>query len=353
MKKSLLFLSFLIVIQPIILGQKSGNVIYTFGVNDVPNGFNLPLIGLINTAHGNHTSTHIGLINTNTGNLTGAQIGLINTVEDNMDGIQVSLINTTGDSQIGFQCGLLNTTGDNFTGIQVSFINTVGDDAGVFQVGFINTIGDRLKGAQVGFINAVGDNVQGTQIGFINAAEKVEGVQLGFINGAQRLSGLQLGFINKVERVDHGVPVGFLSLVKHGGYKSFEFSFNEMYPFNASYKIGMDKFYTFPLVSYNPNLAEPWAIGFGAGSILPMNEEVYFNPELTSQTVLSGDYQQLTSLSINFGHAFTENMDFLAGPTVVWNNSTVNKPLFSIRDWNIDGSNKIYVGVRAALRYRF
>lgn len=43
------------------------------------------------------------------------------------------------------------------------------------------------------------------------------------------------------------------------------------------------------MVSYNPNLVDPWAIGFGAGSIVQMNEEVFFNPELISQTVVSGD----------------------------------------------------------------
>lgn len=115
----------------------------------------------------------------------------------------------------------------------------------------------------------------------------------------------------------------------------------------------MDRFYTFPMVSYNPKLSDPWAIGFGAGSNIPMNEEVFFNPELISQTVVSGDFQQITSLGLQFGHAFTENLDFLAGPSVVWNRRTTNDPLFSLHNWDIDGTNRIHAGLRAAIRYRF
>ena len=180
----------------------------------------------------------------------------------------------------------------------------------------------------------------------------MEGLQIGFINGARILKGVQVGFVNSVESAEYGLPIGFLSFVKHGGYQASEFSVNEMYPYNVSYKLGVEKFYTFPMVSYNPNLAEPWAIGFGAGSIVPMNEEVFFNPELSSQTVLSIDFKQFTSLVLNFGHAFTENVDFLAGPSLVWNR-TSNKPLFSLHDWNLGSNDQLHLGVRASVRYRF
>lgn len=355
--KKMTFLTVLTLFVPALLMAQgygnNGNITYTFGYNEVPDNSNIPLIGFVNLAHGNQKSLHVGMVNTTEGNMGGAQIGFINTVGDGMDGIQVAFVNTTGDSQMGFQCGFINTVGDRFTGIQAGFINTVGDRANTIQAGFINTIGDYLAGTQVGFINTVGDKVQGAQIGFINSVERLEGLQVGFINAVEKLKGLQIGFVNSVDRVEHGVPVGFLSFVKHGGFQAFEFSFNEMYPYNVSYKIGVDKFYTFPIVSYNPNLAEPWAIGFGAGSILPMNEEVFLNPELTSQTVLSGDFKQLTSLGLNFGHSFTENVDFLAGPSVVWNRTSTNAPMFSLRDWDINGSNHMYIGLRAAVRYRF
>jgi len=354
--KKIAFLTVLTMLVPtVLLAQshvKHGNIVYTFGYNEVPSNCNIPLIGFVNMAHGDQQSLQVGFVNTTEDNMGGAQIGFINTVGDGMEGIQISFVNTTGDSQQGFQCGFINTIGDSFKGVQTGFINTIGDHATTVQVGFINTIGDRMAGTQVGFINTVGDRAIGAQIGFINSVQRVDGLQVGFINGVEKLNGLQFGFVNSVGRVEHGVPIGFLSFVKHGGYQASEFSFNEMYPYNISYKLGVEKFYTFPIVSYNPNLAEPWAIGFGAGSIVPMNEEVFFNPELSSQTVLSGDYKEFSSLVLNFGHAFTENVDFLAGPSLVWNR-TNNKPLFSLRDWNLDANDQLHLGLRASLRYRF
>jgi len=351
MKKIALLSVLLILFQSIILAQGSGKLIYTFGYNEVPDRSNLPLIGFVNTAHGDQKSIHVGLINTNTGNLSGTQIGLVNTVGDKMDGIQVALVNTTGDDQRGLQVGLINTVGDNTQGFQVGIINAIGGKMQGNQIGIINAV-EKLEGFQVGLINAT-QNLKGFQLGIINGVERIIGVQVGIVNVTRLLTGLQLGVINNVETVNHGVPIGLLSFVKHGGYQAFEFSFNEMYPYNASYKIGMDKFYTFPSISYNPNLVDPWAIGFGVGSIIPMNEEVFFNPELISQTVLSDDFQQITSLGLQFGHAFMENLDFLAGPSVVWNRTTTNNPLFSIHNWDLGGTNRLHIGFRATLRYRF
>ncbi len=354
LKKIALLSILLILFQSIILAQGSGKndkLIYSFGYNEVPARCNLPLIGFINTAHGDQKSVHVGFINTNTGDLTGAQIGFVNTVGEKMDGLQVSFINTTGKDLRGFQTGFINTIGEDAQGFQVGFINAIGDKMQGSQVGFINAV-KKVEGLQVGFINAT-QSLKGFQVGFINGVERILGTQIGFINGTRILTGLQLGFINKVETVTHGVPIGFLSFVKHGGYQAFEFSFNEMYPYNVSYKIGMDRFYTFPMVSYNPKLVDPWAIGFGAGSVIPMNEEVFFNPELISQTIVSGDFQQLTSLGLQFGHSFTENLDFITGPSVVWNMTTSNEPLFSLHNWEMDGTNRIHLGLRAAVRYRF
>ena len=354
MKKIALLSVLLILFQSFILAQssgKNGKLIYTLGYNEIPARSNLPLIGFVNTAHGDQKSVHVGFINTNDRNLYGTQIGFVNSVGRDMNGIQVAFINSTGNNQKGLQTGFINSIGNNALGLQVGFINSIGDKIQGSQVGFINAV-QKMEGFQVGFINA-SQNLKGLQVGFINGVERILGAQIGFVNATRILTGLQLGFINKVETVTHGVPIGFLSFVRHGGYQAFEFSFNEMYPYNGSYKIGMGKFYTFPLVSYNPKLSDPWAIGFGAGSIVQMNEEVFFNPELISQTVVSGDFQQITSLGLNFGHAFTENLDFLAGPSVVWNKTTTNEPLFSLHNWDIDADNRIHVGLRAALRYRF
>jgi len=351
MKKTLLLSTLLILFQSLLFAQHKEKVQYNFLVNEVPEGFDMPMIGLVNTAHGDQGLIQIGLINTSEGNLEGGQVGFINDVGRDMKGLQTGFINVTGHNQVGIQAGFINSVDQNFQGLQMGFINVVEDRFQGIQAGFINAV-EKVEGFQLGFINAT-ENLKGFQVGFINAAERASGSQIGFLNGAEVLDGLQIGFINRVERVSHGTPIGFLSFVKHGGLKAIEFGFTEMYPYNLSYKTGTNKFYTFPMLSYNPNLPKPVAIGFGAGSILPMNEEVYFNPELMSQNVISYNFSQITSLSLNFGHSFNEHTNVLIGPSVVWNKSSNNTPLFSLKDWTIDANNRIHLGMRAAIRYRF
>ncbi len=70
MKKITLLSVFLLLFQFVILAQGRGNnngIIYTFGYNEVPSRCNLPLVGFINTAHGDQKSVHVGFINTNLG----------------------------------------------------------------------------------------------------------------------------------------------------------------------------------------------------------------------------------------------------------------------------------------------
>lgn len=348
MKKILLLL---ILFQSVLFAQNKDNVQYNFLVNEVPEDFDMPMIGLVNAAHGNQYTIQFGLINTTEGKLEGGQVGFINDVGRDMDGLQMGLINVTGHNQSGIQVGIINAVSNNFKGLEMGFINVVEDRFQGIQAGFINAV-EKVEGFQIGFINAT-ENLNGFQVGFTNLAERAFGSQIGFLNATEVLDGIQIGFINWTERVSHGTPIGFLSFVKHGGLKAFELSFTEMYPYNISYKTGTDKFYTFPMLSYNPNLPKPVAIGFGAGILLPMNEEVYFNPELMSQNVISYDFDQITSLSLNLGHAFNENTHVLIGPSVVWNKSSNNTPLFSLKDWTIDANNRIHFGLRAAIRYRF
>lgn len=351
MKKILLLSTLLILFQSLILAQGTDKVQYNFLVNEVPEDYEYPLIGFVNTAHGDQYNLQLGFINSSERNLEGVQLAFINDVGRDMKGFQSGFINVTGHDQIGIQAGFINAVSNNFQGLQMGFINVIEDRIQGIQAGFINAV-EKVEGFQFGFID-VTENLKGFQVGFINLAERAFGSQIGFLNATEVLNGLQLGFINRVERVTSGTPIGFLSFVKHGGLKAFEFSFTEMYPYNISYKTGMDKFYTFPMLSYNPNARKPLAIGFGAGSILPMNEEVYFNPELMSQNVISYDFEQLTSLSLNFGHAFNENTNILIGPSVVWNRSSNIQPQFSLMDWTIDANDRIHLGLRAAFRYRF
>lgn len=271
-------------------------IIYSMIINIVPDQFNFPLIGFVNLANGSHNSTHIGFINVNEKDFTGAQIG------------------------------------------------------------FVNTIGGKVKGAQIGFVNVCEDPVTGLQLGFVNTAEKhIDGAQIGFVNTTKALKGLQLGFVNYADTIEKGIQLGFLSIVKKGGYRAFEISVTEMYPLNLSFKIGVKKLYSSFTASYNPDWGNAFAAGIGMGSIIPINNSLYFNPELSSQSAIIKNDQQIFCLTTSLGFYVKPKIQFTIGPSVVWNyaqyHDDLNIPFFSIYKNEINETNNLIIGLRVALRY--
>jgi len=308
--------------------SKKDVVLYTVFVNVVPDHFDLPLIGFINLAKGSQQSVHVGFMNTTENNLKGAQVGFIN---------------TTGGFVSGTQVGFLNTCSDSLNGYQVGFINTGVSRVDGAQIGFLNTATQKVNGAQVGFINSCDDALKGSQVGFLNTTKK-------------SVNGIQLGFINIADTISQGIPLGFLSIVKKGGYQAVEISCTETYPINVSYKIGIKKFYTTFVASYNSDLNKQFAFGAGFGSIMPLNKSVYFNPEFITTNVVGSEGRQLMSLTTNLGFSISKKMDVLVGPSVVWNridnsSSELNKPFYSIYNTDINDKNKLIVGCRLAIRY--
>jgi hypothetical protein len=271
-------------------------IIYSMVVNIVPDQFNFPLIGFVNLAYGSHNSTHVGFINWNE---------------------------------------------NDFTGVQISFVNTVGGG---------------VKGAQIGFINTCPESLNGLQLSFVNTVTKhTDGAQIGFVNNTKVLKGLQLGFVNYTDTIGKGVQLGFLSIVRKGGYRAFEISVTEMYPVNLSFKIGVKKLYTSFIASYNPDWGNTFAVGLGLGSIMPFNKSLYFSPELSSQSAIIKNDQQIFGLTANLGYCINSKVHFTIGPSVVWNyaqySDDLNKPFFSIFKNEINENNNLIIGLRVALKY--
>jgi len=348
-------------------------ILYTIGYNRVPDGMNIPLIGFVNVAKGNHNGLQLGFANTTANNFKGlaigfsntvgnnnqsGQIGFFNTVGNNSDGLTVGFFNTVGNKGKGIQLGFFNTLGDSFQGIQSGFFNTLGDVGEGVQVGFFNTLGNSFKGLQVGFLNTLGNRVDGVQIGFSNiVGNKTNGVQVGFFNRTKSLTGLEVGFLNVVDTVEKGIPVGFLSFVKNGGYQALEIGASEMFPLNISYKTGIRQFYTSIIASYSPFSHNHYAIGMGIGTIIPLNEKFSFNPELLSQTTCTVLWDQIYNLQINFNYKLTSYFSIVAGPTLVWNHlnagTIFHQPTFSIYETELNYNNKLLIGFKAAIRYKF
>ena len=347
-------------------------IIYTLGYNRIPDGLNIPLIGFINVAKGNHTGLQLGFANTTANNFNGlaigfantvgnnnqsGQIGFFNTVGNNSDGLTVGFFNTVGNKGIGVQIGFFNTLGDSFHGIQSGFFNTLGNLGDGVQVGFFNTLGNSFQGLQVGFFNTLGNRVDGVQIGFSNiVGNKTNGVQVGFFNRTKKLSGIEVGFLNVVDTVEKGTPIGLLSFVKQGGYQAIEVGASEMFPVNISYITGVRQFYTSIIASYSPVSHNHYAIGMGIGTIIPLNKNLSFNPEFLSQTTCTVLWDQIHSIHLNLGYSISNSFSIVAGPTLVWNhlnNGTVfHKPAFSIYEKELNYNNKLLIGLKAAIKYQ-
>lgn len=350
---------------------------YSIIVNNVPDGFNYPLIGFVNNCNGSHKSLNLGFINSIAYDFSGLQAGFINSTGHDMKGVQAGFINSTGNEVQGIQSGFINSvrsvkgiqngfinstkgeiyglqngflnSAEDLTGIQNGFINVIKYDLRGMQNGFINRA-ETMKGIQDGFINVVKYEALGLQNGFINTAGSLTGVQLGFINATEKLNGVQIGFINTVDSLENGVPIGFLSFVRHGGYHAFEVSTDERYPVNLSYKIGVEKFYSFPIVSYNPDLVDKYAVGFGFGSNLAFSKRFSFNPEIMSQFALSADPDIHHSLSASLGVYITPKLQLLAGPSLVWSQQYNDRAYYSFEEFLDEFT--LTAGFKAALRYR-
>jgi len=356
--------------------------LYTFFFNLAYEPFNFPLVGFVNTFIGSHNIFQAGFVNTTTRNFNGFQAGFINSVGREVNGFQAGFINSVGKDFSGFQSGFVNTVAGDFRAFQAGFINSVAGNLNGFQAGFINTTARNTNGFQVSFINTTIGEINGAQIGFINTAiNEMKGAQAGFINTARKgIKGTQIGFFNYAESIE-GIPIGFMSIVKNGGYKAVEYSFSEFHTYNIGFKTGIDKLYTAFFAAYNQTEEfelDNLAFGVGIGSILPIGKIFYLNPEVNAYSAFTWN-----SSSVNFTSFvpyFGVNLGIFsiaAGPTVTWvttyNVDSMNKALneipidkefdikqsslpdsnYSLYTWNINDFNRIVVGARIAARVRF
>jgi hypothetical protein len=194
------------------------------------------------------------------------------------------------------------------------------------------------------------------QLSFVNIEGKhTSGTQIGFVNSTKALKGFQLGFVNITDTIEKGIQLGFLPIVKKGGYRAFEISITEMYPVNLSFKIGVKKLYSSFTASYNPDWGNTFAAGIGLGSIMTINKSLYFNPELSSQSAIIKNDQQIFCLTTGLGFYIKPKTQFTIGPSVVWNYAQypddLNKPFFSIYKNQINENNNLIIGLRVSLRY--
>lgn len=159
-----------------------------FAVSATANSFiKLSLFDTISWPHTNKANLGLGLLYSNTPAVSGLDFNFFVSKVDNLTGVQWSMVNITGDAT-GWESAFVQYSTGDFTGLQSAFINyNPGDVTGV-QWGAGNYVGDLL------------------------------GVQFGFLNYAKNFKGLQLGFINYAERIDVGLQVGLVNVIRSNGW---------------------------------------------------------------------------------------------------------------------------------------
>jgi hypothetical protein len=259
-----------------------------------------------------------GFTNVVNGTVNGVQFaGFTNIAKDGLIGGQFSSFsNICGGDVQGIQVsGFSNVTRGNFNTAQLSgFANLVnGRMDGVQISGFSNVTRRELHGFQLtGFSNVVGGNADAVQIsGFSNnVKDTLTGLQLsGFLNTAKHVKGCQLGFINICDSIEDGIPIGFISIVKHG-YHEFEIGVGESFYGYASIKLGVSRFYNIFSIGVKPvsgNIL--WGPGYGIGSEIKVSDKFKMNIDLMSYQILDQDHNWF-NVSWNIDNWENQNWDY-------------------------------------------
>lgn len=278
--------------------------------------------GFVNVVGGQSDGVQLaGFSNVNQRGSKGVQAaGFANVVNDTSSGVQVAgFSNVNNGSFEGWQsAGFLNVNTQSFDGIQTA--------------GFINVNTAPVYGIQAsGFYNHAQDSLHGVQLaGFMNlSAGSTKGVQAaGFLNVSKKLKGLQIGFINYTDTLEGGTPIGFLSIVRKGGFTAFELSANETFPLGMQLKTGSNRFYNLFHLSARPGNAFAWAWGAGFGLNLKSQGRFRMNIDLLASHINEGQLYTnhlnlLSKAQVGFTWQIARHFAISAGPS--FNCLVVNK----------------------------
>ena len=149
---------------------------------------------------------------------TGLDIGIVDYADRDFTGIAIGGANIVGDRLYGGQLGLFNWNSND--------ASDWGRRSAGAQLGLLN-YADMFIGLQDGFVNIANGTFMGLQSGFLNFSHDVYGVQCGywFLLGVNvtsgSLRGCQLGLVNYANRVEGGLQIGFVNVIRQNGWAPF------------------------------------------------------------------------------------------------------------------------------------
>jgi len=253
-----------------------------------------------------------GLFNFAGGPVEGVQAGgLANFNMKTFEGVQVAgLANFDADSLKGVQAaGLANINVKNVTGAQgAGLLNlNIGSTNGLQFAGLMNVSTKKSTGIQAaGLVNVSVEEQTGAQVS-------------GLVNYATIVHGTQIGLLNIADSVD-GVPLGLLSFVNKG-YHQLEFSADEIYPLNASFRTGVRQLYNILAVGMKLDSLEEiqWYFGYGLGSAINLGKNWQLNLDLTVNQPLRSNilnrFSPLSRFNLMVEKRFNKYLSIAAGPS--------------------------------------
>ncbi len=316
-----------------------------------------------------------GFSNNIKGDMKGIQlVGYSNVVLGNTNGAQISgFSNVTRKYTKGVQVsGYSNVAFDSADVIQVSGYSNVikGSNKGIQISGYSNYAGGYRKGIQIsGFSNVIKSNAKVIQIsGFSNITTKdLNGFQLAsFFNYARKVKGSQIGFINVCDTISNGIPIGFLSFVRHG-YRTLEIGGDETLWGQANFKMGVERFYN--IFSVGAKMSSDnviWGWGYGIGTMMHISPKMNANLDIIAYHIHQDNYwyddiNMLNKIKLNVSYKLNNMFSVYGGLTYnILLTDRLNKEGKPIDDniapWSIyDKKNgsvlvKMYPGFTAGIR---
>ena len=251
--------------------------------------------------------------------------GVYNIDREEVKGFQVAGVgNTVGGEVKGVQVGgAINTTQDFVKGIQIAgVINVASDSVRGLQISGVSNKTKQLRGLQIGGLSNHTRDMTGLTIaGAANTSRNLKGVQIsGFVNTANRVRGMQLGVINIADSVDSGIQLGILNFSRNGLLSPLIYA-DEVQPFNAALRTGLNYFYTILSVGINPDEYWSYGMGFGSKLFLAKGKRVFLNPELENLNLQDangseGTYNMRIRFQLKLGYQLFKRLAFSGGPSI-------------------------------------
>lgn len=363
----------------------------------------LPFVGTNHKLSGNVVNKlSINVVGGYAKGVNGFEAGtLFNIDETNVQGVQLAgVFNIVGQSVKGTQCaGMFNIVGRSFDGFQAAGMMNINDGTmkGVQLAGMMNISG-RVEGTSAAGLMNIAGTVKGVQLaGMANISDTLQGIAVSglfnvskygkssvqfsplfnvsengstaaqitaFYNKASYVKGIQLGLINVADSAK-GVPVGLLSFVKKGVHQ-VEFSTDELFSLNVSFRTGVPAFYNILTAGIETGTSL-WSAGYGVGSSLHLRKKWYGELNATVSHLSKGGFYTAASdlyrFYVGFEYKFKKRFSVAAGPQLnIYVSDTYDTefettysqipPYFFGEETNAYGFNrKLWFGAKLAIRF--